>query len=203
VFRRVLIPNRGEIALRIIRTLREMGVESVVAYSEADSDSLPVRLADKSVCIGPPEASHSYLNIHNILSACSIMDCDAIHPGYGFLAENASFAELCEELGIAFIGPPAEVISLMGDKIKARKLAASLGVSVIPGSLDPVSSVEEAMDIIREIGVPVMLKAAAGGGGRGMRLVKDESEFEMVFHAAVSEAEKAFVEKGMKNRANG
>ncbi len=184
--------NRGEIALRVVRTLREMGVESVVVYSEADADTLPVRLADRAICIGPPDPAGSYLNVQNILSAAEIAGCDALHPGYGFLAENASFAELCGELGITFIGPPHQVISLMGDKARAIEAAKRAGVPTVPGSDGPVDSLDEALEVAEEIGYPVLLKAVAGGGGRGMRLVKDSRELERAYEAARREAEAGF-----------
>lgn len=192
MFKRVLVANRGEIALRILRTLRELGIESVVVYSEADVDSLPVKFADKTVCIGSPDPKDSYLNVHNILSAAEITGCDAIHPGYGFLAENADFAEVCADLGFKFIGPPAEVIRLMGDKVKAIQAAKRAGVPTIPGSGEPVNTLEEALEIARSIGYPVLLKAAAGGGGRGMRLVKNEEELAKSFESARGEAEVGF-----------
>lgn len=192
MFKRVLIANRGEIALRILRTLKEMGIESVVVYSEADVDTLPVRLADRSVCIGPPDPAGSYLNVQSILSAAEITGCDAVHPGYGFLAENADFTELCEDMGLKFIGPTADVIRLMGDKVRAIQAAKEAGVPTIPGSGAPVSTMEEALEIASSVGYPVLLKAAAGGGGRGMRLVKDEEELRKSFDAARREAELGF-----------
>ncbi len=192
MFKRVLVANRGEIALRIVRALKEMGIESVVVFSEADANSLPVKFADKAVCIGPPDPAHSYLNIQAILSACNITGAEAIHPGYGFLAENASFAELCKDVGIVFIGPSPEHIEVMGDKLKAIEIAKEAGVSVVPGSLGEVESLEEALEIANEIGYPVMVKAAFGGGGRGMRLVKSNDELERVWEAAKREAVAGF-----------
>ncbi len=192
MFKRVLVANRGEIALRIIRTLKEMGIESVVVYSEADVDSLPVKLADRAICVGPPDPQASYLNMQNILSAAEIAGCDAIHPGYGFLAENANFAELCEDLGIKFIGPSSRVIRLMGDKTAAIKAAVDAGVPTIPGSGGPVESLEEVLSVADEVGYPVLLKAAAGGGGRGMRLVTSREELSKSFEAARREAEVGF-----------
>ncbi len=192
MFKRVLVANRGEIALRVIRTLKEMGIESVMVYSEADADTLPVKLADRSVCVGPPEPARSYLNIHNILTAAEITGCEAVHPGYGFLAENANFAELCLEMGLKFIGPSPEVIRLMGNKTEAIAAAKRAGVPTVPGSDGPVSSIDEAKAVASEIGYPVLLKAAAGGGGRGMRLVLNEVQLEKAYDAAKSEAEAGF-----------
>ncbi len=190
--KRVLIANRGEIALRIIRALREMDIESVVVYSEADADSLPVRLADRALCIGPPDPTRSYLNMKNIISAAIIADCDAVHPGYGFLAENAIFAEMCQDVGLTFIGPKPEHIRVMGNKIEAIRFAKKVGVPVVPGSGEPVRNVDEAVDLAEEVGFPVMIKAASGGGGRGMRLVKDRDELLRAFDSAAKEAENAF-----------
>ncbi len=192
MFRKVLVANRGEIAVRIIRTLKEMEIPSVVVYSEADADSLAVRYADEAVCIGPPDPAGSYLNMHNVLSAAEIKGCDAVHPGYGFLAENAAFAEMCRDLGVKFIGPSPEVIKLMGDKVAAIEAAKKAGVPVIPGSEGPVEDVDEALKVAEEIGYPVLIKAAAGGGGRGMRLVKGREELERFFEAARREAEAGF-----------
>ncbi len=192
MFRRVLVANRGEIALRIIRTLRELEIESVVVYSEADADSLPVKLADRAICVGPPDPSSSYLNIQNILSAAEIAGCDAVHPGYGFLAENPSFAEVCQDVGLKFIGPSASVIRLMGDKIAAIEAAKRADVPTIPGSEGPVESFEEALEFARRVGFPVLLKAAAGGGGRGMRVARNEEDLRRSFDAARREAEAGF-----------
>src|SRR5213083_1907239 len=177
MFRKILIANRGEIALRVIRACREMGIPSIIAHSDVDRDSLPVRLADEHICIGPGASSKSYLNIPNIISAALISGADAIHPGYGFLSENTSFAEICSDVQITFIGPPASVMSLMGDKVDARTTMAELGLPILSGT--PVlRTLSEGLDAAREIGFPLMLKAAAGGGGRGIRLVKHPDEFE-------------------------
>jgi len=192
VFEKVLIANRGEIALRIIRACREMGIPTVAVYSEADADSLHVRFADQEVCIGPPPSSQSYLDPARIISAAEVTDADAIHPGYGFLAENAHFAEVCEECKIKFIGPSPDTIRLMGDKAQAKRTMLSAGVSVIPGSNGIVSGIDEAIKIARKIKYPVMIKAAAGGGGRGMRLAYSESDLSKNFAMAQGEAEKAF-----------
>jgi len=192
VFEKVLIANRGEIALRIIRACREMGIPTVAVYSEADADSLHVRFADQEVCIGPPPSSQSYLDPARIISAAEVTDADAIHPGYGFLAENAHFAEVCEECKIKFIGPSPDTIRLMGDKAQAKRTMLSAGVPVIPGSNGIVSGIDEAIKIARKIKYPVMIKAAAGGGGRGMRLAYSESDLSKNFAMAQGEAEKAF-----------
>ena len=192
MFQKILIANRGEIALRVIQACRELGIPTVAVYSTADRESLHVTYADEDVCIGPPPSAQSYLNIGSILSAAEITGADAVHPGYGFLAENASFAEVLGECGLAWIGPPPEVIRLMGDKAQARRTAQSAGVPVLPGSQDPLSSTEEALRLARDVGFPVILKAAAGGGGRGMRIVRAESELEAQFRTASAEAEKAF-----------
>jgi len=197
VIERVLIANRGEIALRIIRACRELGVESVVVYSEADAYSLPVQLADRAICIGPPEPINSYLNVQSIMSAAEVVGAQAVHPGYGFLAENPEFAEICLACDLAFIGPPPHVIRLMGDKAEARKRVASWGVPVIPGSPGEVTTEEEALAIAQEIGYPVLMKAVAGGGGRGMRLARDEDELRQVFNTARSEAGAAFGYAGL------
>ncbi|RDV82981.1 acetyl-CoA carboxylase biotin carboxylase subunit [Ammonifex thiophilus] len=192
MFKKVLIANRGEIALRIIRACRELGIKTVVVYSEADRESLPVRLADEAVCIGPPPASQSYLNITNILSAAEVTGADAIHPGYGFLAENASFAEICSTCGLTFIGPPVEALEKMGSKALARKTVAEAGVPVVPGSEEVITDVKEALRLAAELGYPVLIKASAGGGGRGMRVVHTPAELEKALAAAQSEAEAAF-----------
>jgi len=178
VFQKILIANRGEIALRILRTCREMGVRVVVAHSTADAGSLPVRLADESICIGPPEARLSYLNIPSIISAAVITDSEAIHPGYGLLAENPTFAEVCRACGITFIGPAPEAIRLMGDKAQARSMAKQAGAPVVPGSEGPLEGVDEAQAVADTIGYPVLVKAAAGGGGKGMRIVAGPEELE-------------------------
>ncbi len=192
MFEKVLIANRGEIALRIIRACREMGIPTVAVYSEADADSLHVRFADQEVCIGPPPSSQSYLDPARIISAAEVTDADAIHPGYGFLAENAHFAEVCEQCKIRFIGPSPDTIRLMGDKAQAKRTMLSAGVAVIPGSNGIVSGTDEAIKIARKIKYPVMIKAAAGGGGRGMRLAYSDSDLSKNFAMAQGEAEKAF-----------
>ena len=192
MFSRVLVANRGEIALRIIRACRELGVESIAVYSEADVDSMHVQLADDAVCIGLGPSKESYLKPDRIIAAAEIMEADAIHPGYGFLSENARFAEICESCNIKFIGPSAEVIRTMGDKNTARATALANGVPVTPGSDGIVASIEEGLALAKRIGFPVMVKATAGGGGRGMRPVMDESEFESQFNAASKEAEACF-----------
>ncbi len=192
MFSKILIANRGEIALRIIRACRELGVNSVAVYSEADAKSLHVELADEAICIGPPQASQSYLNASRLITAAEITGAEAIHPGYGFLAENSSFAEMCDRCGIVFIGPTAEQIRLMGDKVKARETAVAAGVPVVPGSQAAVKSVEEAGELARRVGYPLMLKASAGGGGKGMRLVQSATELANAFAAASAEAMAAF-----------
>ena len=192
MFRKVLIANRGEIALRIIRACRELGIRTVAVYSEADRDSLHVRFADEDVCIGPPPARDSYLNIPRIVAAAEITGADAIHPGYGFLAENAEFAEICEHSNIVFIGPTADQIRLMGDKAVARRTMAEQGVPTVPGSDGTISDVDEAARIAEEIGFPVLIKAAAGGGGKGMRVAPDRETFAKQFLNAQREAEAAF-----------
>ena len=192
MFKRVLIANRGEIALRIIRALREMNIESVSIYSEADRDSLPAILAAKSICIGPARPSESYLNAELILDIAERMGCDAIHPGYGFLSENAAFARKCEERGICFIGPSWELIEALGDKQSAKQLMLENNVPVIRGSEDIVRSHEEAQKVARDIGYPVIVKATAGGGGKGMRIVRSEAELSNELSAAQAEAKAAF-----------
>jgi acetyl-CoA carboxylase biotin carboxylase subunit len=192
MFKKILIANRGEIALRVIQACRELGIPTVAVYSTADRDSLHVTYADEEVCIGPPASAQSYLNISSILSAAEITGADAIHPGYGFLAENAHFAEVLAECRLAWIGPPPEVIRLMGDKAKARQTAAAAGVPVLPGSAEPLASLDEARETAARVGLPVILKAAAGGGGRGMRIVRAEEDLETQFQTAASEALKAF-----------
>jgi acetyl-CoA carboxylase biotin carboxylase subunit len=192
VFKKILIANRGEIALRIIRACKEMGIKTVAVHSTADANSLHVRFADESVCIGPPKSADSYLNVPSIISAAEITDAEAIHPGYGFLAENSSFAEICNSTGIRFIGPSPESIKQMGDKARARETAKSAGVPVLPGSNGVVTEESSAIEIAREIGFPVIVKAAAGGGGKGMRVVMDESEFANAFVMAQTEALASF-----------
>jgi len=192
MFRRVLIANRGEIAVRIIAACRELGIETVAVHSEADRDCLHVQLADRAVCIGGPYPSSSYLNITSVIAAAEISGADAIHPGYGFLAENARFAEIVAECGLAFVGPPAPAIRLMGNKSEARRAVQAAGVPVLPGSDGPVTSRNEVLELAEAIGYPVILKASAGGGGRGMRLAADARELRASFDAARTEAEKAF-----------
>jgi acetyl-CoA carboxylase biotin carboxylase subunit len=192
MFKKVLVANRGEIALRVIRACKELGIETVAIYSEADRESLHVRFADDDVCIGPPPARESYLRISRIIAAAEITGADAIHPGYGFLAENAEFAETCVASNITFIGPTAEQIRVMGDKAAARKTMSDVGVPIIPGSPGPVDDVEAAVEFARDIGFPVIIKAAAGGGGKGMRVAKNEDEFARSFSLARSEALSAF-----------
>ena len=192
MFSKVLIANRGEIALRIIRACRELGIETVAIYSEADRDSLHVWAADEAFCVGPGPSARSYLNIPNIISGAVLAGVDAIHPGYGYLAERAHFAEICETHGIKFIGPRPDAIELMGDKVQAKKTVAAAGVPVIPGSLDPIWDNDEAVALAEEIGYPVMVKAAAGGGGKGMRIARDREELLRVLEPARSEAQAAF-----------
>jgi acetyl-CoA carboxylase biotin carboxylase subunit len=196
MFHTILIANRGEIALRIIRACREMGIRSVIAYSEADRDSLPVRLADESICIGPGPSSKSYLNIPNIVSAAVLSQAEAIHPGYGFLSENMSFSEICKDMNIAFIGPSARAMAIMGDKVAARAAMAKAGLPMLPGT--PVlRTLTDALDAVKDIGFPLMLKAVAGGGGRGIRLINKQEEFERAFLLAQNEAREAFKDDGI------
>ncbi len=192
MFHKILIANRGEIALRILRACRELGVRAVVAHSKADAHTLPVRLADESICIGPDDPRSSYLNIPSIISAAAITDSEAIHPGYGFLAENAAFAEICRACGIVFIGPAPEAIRVMGDKAQAREMARQAGAPIIPGSDGPLKDEEEALAVADRVGYPVMLKAAAGGGGRGMRVVGDREALPRAFATCQAEAAAAF-----------
>ncbi|MEQ1523277.1 MAG: acetyl-CoA carboxylase biotin carboxylase subunit [Aestuariivirga sp.] len=192
MFDKILIANRGEIALRVLRACRELGIQTVAVHSTADADAMHVRLADESVCIGPPPARDSYLNIPAIVSACEITGADAVHPGYGFLSENAKFAEILTEHGIKFIGPSAENIRTMGDKIEAKRTAKALGIPVVPGSDGGVSDVNEGKRIAREIGYPVIIKATAGGGGRGMKVARNDSEMENALSTAQTEAKAAF-----------
>jgi acetyl-CoA carboxylase biotin carboxylase subunit len=192
VFQKILIANRGEIALRILRTCMELGIRTVVAHSKADADSLPVRLADESICIGPDDARSSYLNIPSIIAAAEITDSEAIHPGYGFLSENSAFAEICRACGIVFIGPASEAIRLMGDKAQAREIARQAGAPVIPGSEGSLKREEEALEVADAVGYPVMLKAAAGGGGRGMRIVREPETLAHAFAMCQAEALAAF-----------
>jgi acetyl-CoA carboxylase biotin carboxylase subunit len=191
-FRKILIANRGEIACRIIWTCKEMGIKTVAVHSVADRDSLHVRFADESYCIGPAPSAQSYLNIPAIISVAEITNVDAIHPGYGFLAESANFAEICEACNIKFIGPRPDVIRLMGDKVEARRAMQLAGVPILPGSPEPLDSEEEALRLAREIGFPVIVKASAGGGGRGMRIVRTEEELGPALETASTEAEAAF-----------
>ncbi len=197
MFSRVLIANRGEIALRILRACRSLGVETVCVYSEVDRDAIYLRFADETICIGPPASAQSYLDIPRIISAAEIADVEAIHPGYGFLAENAHFAQVCEDCQIKFIGPKPSVISAMGDKISAKTLAKQAGVPLIPGSDGLVESEQEALKVCNEIGFPVIVKATAGGGGRGMRIAHNEISFLNAFMSAQSEAEVAFKNPGV------
>lgn len=192
MFRKILIANRGEIALRVIWACKELGIKTVAVHSEADSDSLHVRFADESVCVGPSPSHQSYLKIPSIIAAAEISNADAIHPGYGFLSENPEFAEICRTCNITFIGPPPEIISLMGNKSEAKKAMMRANVPVLPGSEDPVKDFEEALSIAKEIDYPVILKAASGGGGKGMRVVNSEKEMEQAFKMAKSEAGASF-----------
>lgn len=196
-FHKVLIANRGEIAVRIIRACQELGLETVAVYSEADRDSLHVRLADEAYCIGPTLSKDSYLNFTNLMSVATLTETDAIHPGYGFLAENADFAEICERCGITFIGPSPEAISKMGDKAVAKQTMKDAGVPVIPGSDGLITEVEDALRIAREIGYPVIIKATAGGGGKGIRIAEDEESLVKQITTASQEAEKAFGNSGV------
>ncbi len=192
MFKKILIANRGEIALRVHRACKEMGIASVAIHSEADKDAMHVRLADESVCIGPNSASESYLNIPAIISACEITDADAVHPGYGFLSENAKFAEIVEAHDMAFIGPTAEHIRIMGDKITAKQTVADAGIPVVPGSDGGVETLEEAKIVAKDVGFPLLVKAAAGGGGRGMRLAETPDKLDEALMAAQQEAKAAF-----------
>lgn len=194
---KVLVANRGEIAVRIIRACREMGIETVAVYSTADEEALHVELADEAVCIGSPLPKNSYLNIENIISAAVLTGCDALHPGFGFLSENAKFADICTNCGIKFIGPDADMIAMMGDKAKAREMMIAAGVPVVPGSEGKIECIEEAGLLAEEMGYPVILKASAGGGGRGMRIVRKASELKEAFEAASSEALSAFGDGSM------
>jgi len=205
MFKKILIANRGEIAVRIIRACKECGISTVAVHSDVDSDSMHVRLADESICIGSHQPQNSYLNIPALLSAVNITGAEAIHPGYGFLSENANFAEITTKQGIKFIGPSSELIKKMGDKIEAKKIAKKHGLPVIEGSEGNIKSIEEAKKIIKEIGYPVLLKAAGGGGGKGMKIVNQENQIEELFATAKNEAKKYFgndeiyVEKYFKN----
>ncbi|RMF09843.1 MAG: ATP-grasp domain-containing protein, partial [Candidatus Neomarinimicrobiota bacterium] len=192
MFKKILIANRGEIALRIIRACHELGIQAVAVYSTADELSLHVRFADEAVCIGPGPSQESYLNIPRIIAAAEITNADAIHPGYGFLAEDPHFSRICEENGFTFIGPPPDIINAMGNKSQAKATMVKARVPVIPGSEGVVRTVTEARQLAAEVGYPIMLKASAGGGGRGMRLVQSEAELESGFRTARGEAEAAF-----------
>ena len=197
MFKKLLVANRGEIALRIVRACRELGVKTVAVHSEADRESLHVRFADEAVCIGPAAASRSYLNAPQIIAAAEITGAEAVHPGYGFLAENAEFAEICQQSNLVFVGPTPEHIRTMGDKASARKAMRDARVPVVPGSDDVVSDLDEALAAAREIGYPIMIKASAGGGGKGMRIVEDESSFARSLEAAQAEATAAFGDGGV------
>ncbi len=192
MFRKILIANRGEIALRIIWACKELGIKTVAVHSEVDIDSLHVRFADENVCIGPAASRDSYLNITNLIAAAEISNVDGIHPGYGFLSESAEFAQVCQACNIAFIGPSAQTIALMGNKAEAKRTMKAAGVPILPGSDGPVGTTDEAKAIAKEIGYPVILKASAGGGGKGMRVVSDEGEIDTAFQMAGSEAASAF-----------
>ena len=197
MFKKILIANRGEIALRIIRTCREMGIKTVAVYSTADKDSLHVRFADEAVCIGKPQSADSYLNIPHIIAASEITNADAIHPGYGFLAENSKFAQICTDHGIKFIGPTPDMINSMGDKITAKETMIKAGVPVVPGGESLLADVNESKSLAKKIGYPVILKATAGGGGKGMRVVWEESEIERAFNTAKAEAQASFKNDGI------
>ena len=197
MFKKILIANRGEIALRIIRTCREMGIKTVAVYSTADKDSLHVKFADEAVCIGGPKGQESYLNIPHIMAACEITNADAVHPGYGFLAENAKFAQICADHGIKFIGPTPDMINSMGDKITAKETMIKAGVPVVPGGEGLLEDVQAAKKLAIEIGYPVIIKATAGGGGKGMRVVWNENEIEKAFTTAKMEAAASFKNDGL------
>lgn len=192
MFKKILIANRGEVALRVIRAAKELGVATVAVYSQADAESLHVRFADEAICIGPPKAISSYLSMSQIIAAAEVTGAEAIHPGSGFLAENPKFAEICKEHYLRFIGPSPEAIKTMGDKAEARKIAASAGVPIIPGGKDPIPSEKEALELAAEVGYPVLLKAVAGGGGKGMRVVEEDSQMGKSFAMAQAEARAAF-----------
>ncbi len=197
MFKKILIANRGEIALRVIRTCREMGIKTVAVYSTADKDSLHVRFADEAVCIGKPQSSDSYLNIPHIIAASEITNADAIHPGYGFLAENSKFAQICTDHGIKFIGPTPDMINGMGDKITAKETMIKAGVPVVPGGEGLLKDVAQSKSLAKDIGYPVILKATAGGGGKGMRVVWGESELERAYNTAKAEAAASFKNDGI------
>lgn len=197
MFKKILVANRGEIALRVIRACKELGIRTVAIHSEADAGAMHVRAADEHLCIGPPEDSMSYRNIPNVLSAAEITGAEAIHPGYGFLSENAHFAEVCESIGVKFIGPSSEHIALLGDKAKAREVMARRGIPILPGSPGELRSEAEALAAARKVGYPVIIKASAGGGGRGMRVVNKEDELGRAFQAAQAEAKSTFGNEGV------
>jgi acetyl-CoA carboxylase biotin carboxylase subunit len=197
MFKKILIANRGEIALRVIRTCREMGIKTVAVYSTADKDSLHVKFADEAVCIGKPQSADSYLNIPHIMAAAEITNADAVHPGYGFLAENAKFSQICADHGIKFIGPTPDMINRMGDKITAKETMIKAGVPVVPGGEGLLESIEEAKELAKVVGYPVILKATAGGGGKGMRVVWNEEEIEKAYTTAKMEAAASFKNDGI------
>ena len=192
MFEKILIANRGEIAVRVLRACKDLGIQTVAVYSTADKDAMHVKLADESVCIGPPQSKDSYLNIPSIISACEISGADAVHPGYGFLSENASFVEKLNAHNISFIGPKSDHIKTMGDKILAKKTAEKYGLPVIPGSDGEIKNLQEAIETSEKIGYPVIIKASAGGGGRGMVVVQNANELEASIKKAKSEADKSF-----------
>src|SRR5712692_3276349 len=192
MFKKILVANRGEIALRVICACKELGIATVAVYSEADRNSLHVRFADEAVCIGPPRSSESYLNIPHVISAAEITNVDAIHPGYGFLSENANFAEVCEASHITFIGPSADILRLMGEKDRARREMAAAGLPIIPGTDGVVEDEGAAQKAAKDIGYPLIIKASAGGGGRGMRVVRGPQELAIAFQTARSEAQQTF-----------
>ena len=197
MFSKILVANRGEIAVRIIRACREMGIKTVAVYSEADKDSLHTLLADEAICIGPAPSSESYLNMERIIAATVAMKAEAIHPGFGFLSENARFAELCEKCNIVFIGPSAEIINKMGNKSEARKTMMEAGVPVVPGTKEPVYDAAKGLELAKQIGFPVMIKASSGGGGKGMRISWGEEDFESNFNNAQMESVKGFSDDTM------
>lgn len=192
MIKKILIANRGEIAIRIIRTCKEMGIKTVAIYSKPDKESLHVSLADEAICVGPASPKDSYLNMNNIIQSACLLGCDAIHPGFGFLSENAQFAKLVEDCGLIFIGPSYNLIEMLGDKNEARKQVFKIGVPLIPGSKDVITNVKEGKKVASEIGYPIMIKASSGGGGKGMRIVSCEEEFEELYHTAKSEAQVSF-----------
>ncbi len=197
MFKKVLIANRGEIALRVIRACRELGVQTVAIHSTADAESLHVQFADEAVCVGPPPSKDSYLNIRAVMSAAEVTRCDAIHPGYGFLSENPAFAEIVEKLGMKFIGPRSEMLRLMGNKVQARAFAERSGMPLLPGARGVLGSGDEAVEIAKEVGFPIILKAAAGGGGRGMKIVREGGDVRRAFEQASNEARAAFSDGSM------